>query len=68
MTKTNSGNPLWVTRTSTAGVAAFATQTIGTISLPAGKCVRVVRPTRINKDVALMDLRQVTLKPVDADR
>jgi alpha-L-fucosidase len=48
---------------STGGGAAFATQKIGSVALPAGKCVLVIRPTKINKGATLMNLRQVTLTP-----
>ena len=48
----------------TGGTTTFAEQKAGTIKLPAGKCVLVVRPTKINKGATLMNLRQMTLTPV----
>jgi alpha-L-fucosidase len=47
----------------TGSTNTFAAQKVGSITLPAGKCVLVIRPTKINKDATLMNLRQVTLTP-----
>ena len=52
----------------TGGEKVFAQQEAGTITLPAGKCVLVIRPIEIPKDQVLMNLRQVTLKPLDIGR
>ncbi|HSW47256.1 MAG TPA: alpha-L-fucosidase [Phycisphaerae bacterium] len=43
----------------------FTDREVGTLTLPAGKCVLVLRPTEIPKDARLMDLKQVMLKPAN---
>lgn len=52
----------------TGGATAFASQKVGSVGLPAGQCVLAIRPTKINKGSTLMNLRQVTLNPLDKGR
>ncbi len=54
--------------TATGGATAFETRRVGTLTLPAGKCLLAIRAKKINKDTILMNLKRVELKPLDAGR